>query len=100
VKGPLSIYKTIEKLVPKNSNLSFSEIHVYKFVNLKNPQTYNEKLNWLRLHDHNPAYQEIVDKYETKGYVEKFLGEDCIPTLGVWDSFEDIDFDSLPESFC
>ena len=74
--------------------------HFRKFANLKNPQTYNEKLNWLKLHDHNPIYPEIVDKYTAKGYVEKIIGGGyCIPTLGVWDSFDDIDFDSLPGSF-
>lgn len=74
--------------------------HFHKFANLKNPQTYNEKLNWLKLHDHNPLYTEVVDKYTAKAYVEKIIGGGyCIPTLGVWDSFDDIDFDSLPEQF-
>lgn len=54
--------------------------HFHKFMNLKNPQTYNEKLNWLKLHDHNPAYQEIVDKYEAKGYVEKVIGGGVLHT--------------------
>lgn len=74
--------------------------HFRKFANLKNPQTYNEKLNWLKLHDHNPIYPEIVDKYTAKAYFEKIIGGGyCIPTLGVWDSFDDIDFETLPDQF-
>lgn len=73
--------------------------HFKKFCNLKNPRTYNEKLNWLKLHDHNPLYTRIVDKYEVKQYVAEILGGYLIPTLGVWDSFKDINFDYLPNQF-
>ena len=74
--------------------------HFKKFCDLKNPKTYNEKLNWLKLHDHNPLYTTLVDKYEVKEYVAKLIGEQyIIPTLGVWDSFDEIDFDMLPEQF-
>ncbi|WP_302326035.1 hypothetical protein [Enterocloster lavalensis] len=48
--------------------------HFKKFANLKNPKTYNEKLNWLKIHDHNPLYKELVDKHAVKEYVEKKLG--------------------------
>ena len=48
--------------------------HFKKFANLKKPVTYNEKLNWLKLHDHNPLYPTLVDKYEVKKYVEKIIG--------------------------
>lgn len=71
-----------------------------KSLNLKNPQTYNEKLQWLKLYDRNPAYTGLVDKYEVKAHVEqKIGGEYIIPTLGVWDCVDDIDFDSLPNQF-
>lgn len=71
-----------------------------KFCNIRNPKTYNEKLQWLKLHDHNPAYPALVDKYEAKKQVAKIIGEEyIIPTLGVWDSFDEIDFDSLPDQF-
>lgn len=74
--------------------------HFHRFADLKNPQTYNEKLNWLKLHDHNPIYPKIVDKYEAKDYVDRIIGRGyCIPTLGVWDKFDDIDFDFLPDQF-
>ena len=71
-----------------------------KRPNLKNPKTFNEKLQWLKLHDHNPLYHTMVDKYEVKNYVSNLIGKDyVIPTLGVWENFEDIDFDSLPAQF-
>ena len=71
-----------------------------KKLNLKDPQTFNEKLQWLKLHDRNPFYTTLVDKYEAKEYVAGILGaEYIIPTLGVWDRFDDIDFGSLPNQF-
>lgn len=71
-----------------------------KFCNFKNPKTYNEKLNWLKVNDHNPMYTQMVDKYDAKEYVKGIIGEEyIIPTLGVWDSFDEIDFDKLPQQF-
>ena len=67
---------------------------------LKNPRTFNEKLQWLKLHDRNPLYTRLVDKAEVKPWVAERIGwEHVVPTLGVWDSFDDIDFDALPERF-
>lgn len=55
-----------------------------KFCNLKRPRTYNEKLNWLKLHDRNPFYTKLVDKYEVKRYVAEKIGKEyIIPTLSV-----------------
>ena len=71
-----------------------------KKLNLDNPQTFNEKLQWLKLYDRNPEYTKMVDKYEAKKYVASIIGEEyIIPTLGVWDCFDDIDFDKLPDQF-
>lgn len=71
-----------------------------KRLDLNNPQTYNEKLQWLKLYDRKPEYTKLVDKYEVKKFVVDRIGkEHVIPTLGVWDSFEQIDFDSLPKQF-
>lgn len=68
--------------------------------NLKNPKTFNEKNQWLKLHDRNPLYTRLVDKYEVRQYVKDTIGEEyLIPLLGVWDNFDDIDFDALPEQF-
>lgn len=70
------------------------------FPDLKHPKTYNEKLQWLKLNDKHEEYTRLVDKYEVKKYVSGILGEDVIiPTLGVWDRFEEIDFEKLPQQF-
>lgn len=67
---------------------------------LENPRTFNEKLQWLKLHDRKDIYTTMVDKYEAKKYVGHVIGEKyVIPTLGVWDHFDDIDFSKLPMSF-
>ena len=69
-------------------------------VNWKEPVTFNEKLQWLKLYDRNPFYSELVDKFEVKNIVARKIGQQyVIPTLGVWDSFNDIPFDDLPEQF-
>lgn len=71
-----------------------------KPLNLKNPKTYNEKLQWLKLYHRRPEYSRLVDKYEAKLIVEDVVGSEyIIPTLGVWDRVEDIDFHSLPNQF-
>lgn len=71
-----------------------------KTLNLEKPETFNEKLQWLKLNDHNPLYTQLVDKYEVKKYVGDRIGDEyVIPTLGVWEKFSDIDFDKLPERF-
>lgn len=71
-----------------------------KDLNLETPKSFNEKLQWLKLHDHNSIYTTMVDKSSVKEYVASIIGESyIIPTLGVWDCFENIDFDSLPNKF-
>lgn len=71
-----------------------------KILNLKNPKTFNEKLNWIKLYDHNPLYNILVDKYEVKKWVKDRIGEEfIIPTYGVWNSPDDIDWDYLPSQF-
>lgn len=71
-----------------------------KKLDLNNPRNFNEKLQWLKLHDRKRKYIEMVDKYAAKEFVARRIGEEyIIKTYGVWDSFEDIDFDSLPDSF-
>ena len=69
-------------------------------IDFENPQTFNEKIQWLKLYDRNPSYHNMVDKYEAKKYVAKIIGEEyIIPTLGVWSNFDDINFDKLPNQF-
>lgn len=69
-------------------------------LDLKNPKTFSEKLQWLKLYDRNPEYTKMVDKYAVKDYVAKIIGEEyIIPTLGIWDKPEDIEWDKLPNRF-
>ena len=69
-------------------------------LDLKNPQTFNEKLQWLKLYDHNPLYTTLVDKLRVKDWVAEKIGvQYVIPTLAVWESSEDIDISQLPNQF-
>ena len=69
-------------------------------INLENPVTFNEKLQWLKLNNHNPLYTRLVDKYEVKKYIASLIGDEhIIPTIGVYERAEDIDFDALPGQF-
>jgi hypothetical protein len=71
-----------------------------KKLNLDNPQTLNEKLQWLKLYDRKPVYTQMVDKYEVRNLIAEKVGEEyLVPLLGVWDNFEEIDFDLLPDQF-
>ena len=71
----------------------------YKF-DINNPQTFNEKLQWLKLHDRKPEYTTMVDKVAAKEYVANKIGKEyIIPTIGVWDNVSDITWDSLPNAF-
>ncbi len=71
-----------------------------KKLNLKDPQTFNEKLQWLKLYNRRPEYTMMVDKYTVKQYVAGIIGEEyIIPTLGVWERPEDIEWGKLPNRF-
>lgn len=71
-----------------------------KKLDLKNPKTFTEKLQWLKLYDRKPEYTVMVDKYLVKKYVADKIGEEyIIPTLGVWNTPDEIDFDKLPNQF-
>lgn len=75
-------------------------LRMKKLLHLNPPITYNEKLQWLKLNWNNSSYTQLVDKFEVKKHVASFLGEEyIIPTLGVWESFDDIDFTKLPNQF-
>ena len=69
-------------------------------LDLENPQTFNEKMQWLKLYDRKPEYTNMVDKYEAKKYVAEVIGEEyIIPTIGIYDKFDDIEFNKLPQQF-
>ena len=69
-------------------------------LDLNNPKTFNEKLQWLKLYDRKPEYTKMVDKYLVRDYVKEKIGEEyLIPLLGVWENPEKINFDELPMQF-
>lgn len=69
-------------------------------LNLKNPITYSEKIQWFKLYGVTPLITKLCDKIEVRSWVKEKIGEQyLIPLLGVWDSFEEIDFNRLPERF-
>ena len=96
-----SIIKRALRILPDGAYLRLRYyLMFHKPLQLANPQTFNEKIQWLKLHDRKPEYTRMVDKYEAKQYVtEKIGGEYVIPALGVWNHFDEIDFDALPERF-
>lgn len=73
---------------------------MHKKLHLNKPVTFTEKIQWLKLYDRKPIYTTMADKYDVKEYVAQRIGEQyIIPTLGVWDRFDEIDFAKLPEQF-
>ena len=75
-------------------------LRIGRRLHLRNPKTFNEKLQWLKLYNRRPEYTMMVDKYAVKDYVAGLIGKEyVIPTLGVWERPEDIDFGSLPNQF-
>lgn len=105
IKQPSLILLKLDKMnLIRLSDKKFIE---YRFLsemgyklNLKNPKTFNEKLQWLKLYDRNPEYTKMVDKYEVREYIKEKIGEEyLIPLIGVYDKFDDIDFDKLPNQF-
>ena len=78
----------------------YYRLAIGKKLDLRNPQTFNEKLQWLKIYAQHPLYTTMVDKYDVKNLVADKIGREyIIPTLDVWDKAEDIDFDALPEKF-
>lgn len=69
-------------------------------LDLKNPKTFNEKLQWLKLNDRRQEYTMLVDKYEVRQHIKETIGEEyLIPLIGVYNNFDEIDFDVLPNEF-
>lgn len=91
----------LSKWIPEHLYLKLMfRLNVGYKLNLKNPKSFNEKLQWLKLYDRKKIYTKFVDKYEVKKYVAQLIGEEyIIPTLGVWESADMIDWDSLPTQF-
>lgn len=74
--------------------------HMDRKLDLKNPKTYNEKIQWLKLNNRRDNDVILTDKNAVKSYVKEKIGEEyVIPTIGIWNHFDDINFDELPDKF-
>ena len=99
IVGYLNYYK-VGRVIPDKIVLKcLYRDSMGKSLDLKKPLTYNEKLQWLKLYDRKSEYTIMVDKYGAKKYVADRIGDQyVIPLLGVWDSFDEIDFDNYRKS--
>lgn len=99
--GERLCYSKATKVLPDKLYLKLIyRLLMGKKLKLDNPQTFNEKLQWLKLNNRNLKYHQMVDKQEVKQYVAGIIGDKyIIPTIGIWDRFENIDFESLPNQF-
>ena len=98
----LSIMMHIARIVNSDTMYLKALYRLYtgEQLNLRNPKTFNEKTQWLKAFDHNPLYHTLVDKAKVKEYVSNMVGSQyIIPTLGLWNTFDEIDFSKLPNQF-
>lgn len=97
----IEIASKLQRVIPDNIYLSAKYFkHFHRFPDLRNPKTFTEKIQWLKLYDRREEYITYVDKYLVKEYIAEKIGKKyIIPTLAVWDSVEDIDISKLPEQF-
>ena len=88
-------------ILPDKAYLSLIyAIRMKKIMHWHSPKSFSEKLQWIKVYDHNPLYIQLVDKYEMKKFVDQVIGPGhTVPTLGIWDSVDDIDFSKFPERF-
>ena len=95
------IAKKISRILPDKVYLNIKFLKNFgRLINFSNPQTYNEKLQWLKIYNRDPFYNMLVDKYRVKDDVSRAIGDEhVIKLLGVWNSFDEIDFDTLPNQF-
>ena len=98
IKSGMGFYNDMpdeEYLKKKYQAITGKELHLDK------PKTFNEKLQWLKIHDRNPLYTQLVDKYAVRSYIAQTIGEEYLIPLvgGPWNTAEEIDFDALPQSF-
>lgn len=94
-------FKYILRFLPDKVYIQIYYFLKFKhFCDFKNPKTFNEKLQWLKLNDRQEMYTTLVDKYEVKKYVSNIIGEEyIIPTIGIYNNFDEINFNKLPNQF-
>ena len=99
-----AIFRTLSSFGKNMGDKTYCSLRCYASlgykVNLKDPKTYNEKMQWMKLYNRNPLYTKLADKIEVKSYVDDILGPGhTFPLLGSWNTPEEIDFDALPNEF-
>lgn len=97
----MNIKEYIGRLLPDKLFISyrFYKLMGYK-MNWHDPKTFNQKLQWLKIHNRNLEYTILVDKYEVKKYISNIIGRQyVIPTIGIWDKFDEINYNDLPSQF-
>lgn len=89
------------RLIPDKTFVKLSYwSHFGKWLNLNNPITFNQKLQWLKLNHKEPNYCTYADKYAVRNYIKEIIGERyLVPIIGVYDSVDDIEWDILPEKY-
>lgn len=93
-------YKIVKRIPDETYLKLLFWLRMKRKLHLKNPVTFNEKLQWLKLYDRNSDYTHLVDKYEVRKYIENKIGSEIlVPLIGVWNTWEEIEFDTLPERF-
>ena len=99
--GIVLISTRLSRIFPDSLQISLSyRLRIGKKLNLEEPRSFNEKLQWLKLNDRNPFYTNLVDKYSVRQYIKDTIGEKyLVPLISVYDRVEDIDYSFLPERF-
>jgi hypothetical protein len=96
-----SILYCMCKLIPEETHIKLKyRLDIGKSLNLKQPKTFNEKLQWLKLHDRKPEYIKFVDKFLVREYIKEKIGDEyLIPIYGVYNNVNEINWDLLPDKF-
>lgn len=98
-----SAYLYYKGLRPEDYKFALTDWYYQKTgkrINIEHPKTFNEKIQWLKLYDSTPVKTRLADKYLVRAWVSETIGDKyLVPLLGVWDSFDEIDFDQLPQQF-
>ena len=97
----VTMNKGIFKYLPDEKYLKLKYyLEMGEKLDLENPKDYSSKLQWLKLYDRKKEYSNLVDKYESKKYIKNLIGDEyVIPTIGIYNKFDDIDFSKLPNKF-
>lgn len=98
---PYDLFMLFSKHIPDRAYIKWRYWFINRtWLNLKNPRTFNEKMQWLKLYAHKPEYSLLADKYEVKRIVmEKIGSEFVVPCLAVWETPSQIDIEELPPQF-